>query len=35
MVSFDLSSYGPDGEAGGEEENADINNMGIGIIFFC
>ena len=23
---FDLSSYGPDGEAGGEGENSDINN---------
>ena len=23
---FDLSSYGPDGEAGGEGENKDINN---------
>jgi general secretion pathway protein G len=23
---FDLSSYGPDGEAGGEGEDADINN---------
>lgn len=23
---FDLSSYGPDGEVGGEDENADINN---------
>ena len=23
---FDLMSYGPDGEPGGEEENADINN---------
>ncbi len=24
--SYDLSSYGPDGKAGGEEENRDINN---------
>jgi len=23
---FDLMSYGPDGEPGGEDENADINN---------
>lgn len=23
---FDLSSYGPDGQAGGEEKDADINN---------
>ena len=23
---FDLMSYGPDGQPGGEEENADINN---------
>lgn len=23
---FDLSSYGPDGESGGEDKNADINN---------
>jgi general secretion pathway protein G len=23
---FDLLSYGPDGQPGGEEENADINN---------
>ncbi len=26
---FDLSSYGPDGEPGGEGENADINNWEI------
>lgn len=26
---FDLISYGPDGESGGEEENADINNWEI------
>ena len=26
---FDLSSYGPDGQPGGEEENADINNWEI------
>lgn len=26
---FDLIAYGPDGEAGGEEENADINNWEI------
>jgi general secretion pathway protein G len=24
--SFDLMSYGPDGQPGGEDENADINN---------
>ncbi len=23
---FDMSSYGPDGQPGGEDENADINN---------
>ncbi len=28
-VDFDLSSYGPDGEAGGEETDADINNWEI------
>ncbi len=28
-ADFDLSSYGPDGESGGEEENADINNWEI------
>ncbi len=27
--SFDLLSYGPDGEPGGEEENADITNWEI------
>jgi len=27
--SFDLMSYGPDGEPGGEDENADINNWEI------
>ncbi len=26
---FDLMSYGPDGESGGEDENADINNWEI------
>ena len=26
---FDLMSYGPDGQPGGEEENADINNWGM------
>jgi general secretion pathway protein G len=26
---FDLSTYGPDGEPGGESENADINNWEI------
>lgn len=26
---FDLIAYGPDGEAGGEDENADINNWEI------
>lgn len=26
---FDLISYGPDGEAGGEDENADVNNWEI------
>jgi general secretion pathway protein G len=26
---FDLMAYGPDGEAGGEDENADINNWEI------
>lgn len=26
---FDLMSYGPDGEPGGEDENADINNWDI------
>ena len=26
---FDLSSYGPDGQPGGEEESADINNWEI------
>jgi general secretion pathway protein G len=26
---FDLISYGPDGESGGEDENADINNWEI------
>jgi general secretion pathway protein G len=26
---FDLSSYGPDGEPGGDSENADINNWEI------
>lgn len=26
---FDLFSYGPDGEPGGEDENADINNWDI------
>ncbi len=28
-ADFDLSSYGPDGESGGEEENADINSWEI------
>ncbi len=27
--SFDLSSYGPDGQPGGEDENKDINNWEI------
>lgn len=26
---YDLSSYGPDGEAGGEEDNADVNSWEI------
>jgi len=26
---FDLFSYGPDGEPGGEDENADINNWDV------
>ncbi len=26
---FDIISYGPDGESGGEDENADINNWEI------
>jgi len=26
MDDFDLMSYGPDGQPGGEDENADINN---------
>jgi general secretion pathway protein G len=29
LDDFDLLSYGPDGEPGGEEENADINNWEI------